>query len=82
MNDTHGHDVGDVVIKGLAEILTRAKRNTDAVARFGGEEFVIMCEETDERGAMLLAERVRESSSEPHSTRTGSRLRTAKVASA
>lgn len=60
VNDNHGHDVGDVVIKGLGEILRRAKRNTDAVARFGGEEFVIICEETDARGAMLLAERVRE----------------------
>jgi two-component system, cell cycle response regulator len=60
VNDTHGHDSGDVIIKGLGEILRRAKRNTDAVARFGGEEFVIICEETDARGAMLLAERVRE----------------------
>ncbi len=60
VNDTYGHDVGDVVIKGLGEVLRRNKRNTDAVARFGGEEFVVVCEETDERGAMLLAERVRE----------------------
>lgn len=60
VNDNYGHDVGDVVIKGLGDILRRAKRNTDAVARFGGEEFVIICEETDARGAMLLAERVRE----------------------
>jgi two-component system, cell cycle response regulator len=60
VNDSYGHDVGDVIIKGLGDILRRAKRNTDAVARFGGEEFVIICEETDARGAMLLAERVRE----------------------
>src|SRR6185369_8748748 len=60
VNDTYGHDVGDVVIKGLGEILRRMKRNTDAVARFGGEEIVVICEETDARGAMLLAERVRE----------------------
>jgi diguanylate cyclase (GGDEF)-like protein len=60
VNDTYGHDVGDVVIKGLGDILRRMKRNTDAVARFGGEEFVVICEETDARGAMLLAERVRE----------------------
>src|SRR4029450_7967572 len=60
VNDTHGHDVGDIVIRGMGEILRRAKRNTDAVARFGGEEFVVICEETDARGAMLLAERVRE----------------------
>jgi diguanylate cyclase (GGDEF)-like protein len=60
VNDTHGHDVGDVVIKGLGEVLTRQKRSTDIVARFGGEEFVVVCEQTDELGAMLLAERIRE----------------------
>jgi diguanylate cyclase (GGDEF)-like protein len=60
INDTYGHDVGDVVIKGFAEILRRTKRNTDAVGRFGGEEFVVVCEETDAAGAQLLAERIRE----------------------
>src|SRR4051812_48374155 len=59
VNDTYGHDVGDLVIKGFADVLKRVKRDTDAVGRFGGEEFVIVCEETDERGAMLLAERIR-----------------------
>ena len=60
VNDTHGHDVGDVVIKGLGEILRRQKRTTDVVARFGGEEFVILCEQTDEAGALQLGERIRE----------------------
>ena len=60
VNDTYGHDQGDVVLKGLGGILRKTKRATDAVARFGGEEFVIMCEETDADGAMLLAERIRE----------------------
>jgi two-component system cell cycle response regulator len=60
VNDTWGHDVGDLVIRGLGEILKRQKRNTDLVARFGGEEFVVLCEQTDEKGAMLLAERIRE----------------------
>jgi two-component system, cell cycle response regulator len=60
INDTHGHDVGDQVIKGLAGILRRLKRATDYVARFGGEEFVVICEETDAGGATQLAERVRE----------------------
>ncbi|HEX3772573.1 MAG TPA: diguanylate cyclase [Polyangiaceae bacterium] len=60
VNDTYGHDVGDVVIRGLADILKRQKRTTDFVARFGGEEFVTLCEQTDEKGAMLLAERIRE----------------------
>jgi diguanylate cyclase (GGDEF)-like protein len=60
VNDTHGHDVGDVVIKGLGDILRRQKRTTDLVARFGGEEFIVLCEQTEERGAVLLAERIRE----------------------
>ena len=60
VNDTYGHDVGDVVIRGLGDVLKRQKRNTDVVARFGGEEFVVLCEQTDEKGAMLLAERIRE----------------------
>jgi diguanylate cyclase (GGDEF)-like protein len=60
VNDTYGHDIGDVVIKGLAGLMRRTKRTTDAVARFGGEEFIVLCEETDRDGAMLLAERVRE----------------------
>jgi diguanylate cyclase (GGDEF)-like protein len=60
VNDNHGHDVGDVVIKELGRIHTRVKRATDHVARFGGEEFVVICEETDSEGAELLAERIRQ----------------------
>jgi two-component system, cell cycle response regulator len=60
VNDTYGHDVGDVVIRGVGDVLKRHKRNTDVVSRFGGEEFVALCEQTDASGAMLLAERIRE----------------------
>ncbi|MDH5492700.1 MAG: sensor domain-containing diguanylate cyclase [Myxococcales bacterium] len=60
VNDTYGHATGDVVIKELGAVLNRVKRETDIVARFGGEEFCILCEETDLEGAILLAERVRE----------------------
>jgi two-component system, cell cycle response regulator len=60
VNDTYGHATGDVVIRELGEILRRVKRETDIVARFGGEEFCVLCEETDAEGARLLAERVRE----------------------
>ncbi|HHH28401.1 MAG TPA: diguanylate cyclase, partial [Polyangiaceae bacterium] len=60
VNDTYGHDVGDVVIKELGAILMREKRDTDEVARFGGEEFCVLCEETDTDGALILAERIRE----------------------
>ncbi|HEY2734344.1 MAG TPA: sensor domain-containing diguanylate cyclase, partial [Polyangiales bacterium] len=59
VNDNHGHHVGDVVIRELGQILKRLKRETDVVARFGGEEFCLLCEETGTDGAMLLAERVR-----------------------
>jgi diguanylate cyclase (GGDEF)-like protein len=59
VNDTYGHDIGDVVIRGFAEVLKRVKRDTDIVGRFGGEEFVLVCEETDEKGGRQLAERVR-----------------------
>jgi diguanylate cyclase (GGDEF)-like protein len=60
VNDTYGHDVGDIVIKGLGDVLRRVKRDTDLVGRFGGEEFVIVCEQTDEQGAQNLAERIRQ----------------------
>lgn len=60
VNDVYGHATGDVVIKELGAILRSVKRETDIVARFGGEEFCILCEETDTEGAVLLAERIRE----------------------
>ena len=60
VNDTYGHATGDVVIRELGAILDRLKRETDIVARFGGEEFCLLCEETDADGAARLAERVRE----------------------
>jgi diguanylate cyclase (GGDEF)-like protein len=59
VNDTYGHDIGDVVIRGFADVLRRNKRDTDILGRFGGEEFVIVCEETAEKGAVQLAERIR-----------------------
>ncbi len=60
VNDTYGHAAGDRVLQELGRVLKRVKRETDLVARFGGEEFCVLCEETDARGARLLAERVRE----------------------
>jgi two-component system cell cycle response regulator len=60
VNDTYGHATGDRVLQELSRVLKRMKRETDLVARFGGEEFCVLCEETDARGAQLLAERVRE----------------------
>jgi two-component system cell cycle response regulator len=58
VNDTHGHDVGDRVIRGFADALRRTKRETDTLGRIGGEEFVVVCEQTDVDGAELLAKRI------------------------
>ncbi|TNC99780.1 MAG: response regulator [Gallionellaceae bacterium] len=59
VNDIHGHDVGDQVIKGLAEILKKAVRTSDLAIRFGGEEFLVLLPDTDSEGCMILAERIR-----------------------
>jgi hypothetical protein len=50
-----GRDTGG----GFGDVLRRTKRDTDAVGRFGGEEFIVVCEETDAKGAEFLAERNR-----------------------
>jgi two-component system cell cycle response regulator len=60
VNDSYGHAVGDEVLRAFSAILNKSKRATDDVGRFGGEEFVVVCEETDADGAVLLAERVRQ----------------------
>jgi len=59
LNDTYGHDVGDNVLKLVANILTNNTRSHDVVARFGGEEFVILLPETALSGAVVVAERIR-----------------------
>jgi two-component system cell cycle response regulator len=59
VNDTHGHDVGDEILKGFAARMKRAVRGADLVCRFGGEEFVIVMPETRLDVAKRVAERVR-----------------------
>lgn len=59
VNDTHGHDAGDAVLKQLSEAIVRASRSADLAARFGGEEFVILMPETDQAAATEAAERMR-----------------------
>ena len=60
VNDTHGHPMGDQVLKGVAKVVREQARDTDVVARYGGEEFAIVMPETDTRGALIIAERIRE----------------------
>jgi len=59
VNDTYGHHVGDEVLKMFAEVLRESARSVDLVARWGGEEFVVLCEETGREAAYQVAERIR-----------------------
>ena len=59
INDTWGHEVGDTVLCHVADVLRVTARKGDLACRVGGEEFVIVCRDTDSEGAMRLAERVR-----------------------
>jgi diguanylate cyclase (GGDEF)-like protein/putative nucleotidyltransferase with HDIG domain len=59
VNDRQGHQAGDLALCKLAEELDRWKRRIDRAARVGGEEFALLLPETDERGAFLVAERLR-----------------------
>jgi diguanylate cyclase (GGDEF)-like protein len=58
INDQFGHDAGDLVLKAIADDCSM-RRDTDIVARFGGEEFVLLLPETNESAAGLVAERLR-----------------------
>lgn len=64
VNDTYGHDLGDRVLKRVADVSVSIKRITDVAARIGGEEFALLLPETDQRGAVQLAQRLRESVAE------------------
>jgi diguanylate cyclase (GGDEF)-like protein len=59
INDTYGHHVGDIAIKKIAEIVQSNIKSTDRAARFGGEEFVVLLREADERTAQALGDRIR-----------------------
>ena len=61
INDTWGHAAGDQVLIKMTEALQAALREQDVLARFGGEEFSILLPETDRQGAIILAERLRDS---------------------
>jgi len=59
VNDRHGHQFGDTVLKEVSEILAKG-RKTDLVARFGGEEFTVLAQKLDPGNALKVAERLRE----------------------
>lgn len=59
INDQYGHAMGDVVLRGIAKLLARRIRSTDFVARFGGEEFVMLLPGADAEAALQLADQIR-----------------------
>lgn len=61
INDSRGHPVGDIVLQQIAGIMKVTARDTDSVARFGGDEFVILLPDTGWQGALTFAERLRRS---------------------
>lgn len=59
INDTYGHDVGDRVLKNLSKTVSKNIRVTDKVGRWGGEEFIVVLENTTKDEAFLMAEKLR-----------------------
>ena len=60
VNDEHGHQAGDQVLRKVGELVRATLRRTDVAGRYGGEEFAVLLPETDLEGALLVAERLRE----------------------
>lgn len=56
VNDRHGHARGDAVLSGVAQVLAERLRTSDLLARMGGDEFAVLCPETDARGAARVFE--------------------------
>lgn len=60
INDTYGHDIGDYVIKNVADSISATTRQTDLSFRYGGEEFLVLLNKTTLMGSTIIAERIRE----------------------
>jgi len=60
VNDHHGHLIGSKILVELAGLLKSAVRKVDAVARYGGDEYIIVLTDTNSKGAMIVAERIRQ----------------------
>jgi diguanylate cyclase (GGDEF)-like protein len=59
INDTFGHSTGDLAIKEITKVLSDSVRHEDMLARFGGEEFIVLLPQTSVKGAAEVAERMR-----------------------
>ncbi len=59
INDTYGHHIGDIILKSITKTVTQCTRKSDMFFRYGGEEFVLLLQNTTQKGAEKLAERIR-----------------------
>ncbi|MBC8286517.1 MAG: diguanylate cyclase [Nitrospinae bacterium] len=76
INDTHGHLAGDAVLVNISTLLNTEKREIDQVARWGGEEFLILLPETDLKGAVLHGNKIRELVSAKSTVHEGKEIHT------
>ena len=60
INDNHGHQAGDIILKDVAQIIRELVRSNDVVARYGGEEFIVLLSHKGKQKAIEIAERIRE----------------------
>lgn len=60
INDIHGHQAGDEVLREVARLIREQLRNTDVVVRYGGEEFAVLLDRADRRNALEMAQRIRQ----------------------
>jgi diguanylate cyclase (GGDEF)-like protein len=59
VNDKHGHDAGDAALRETTQVIHKNIRATDRFVRWGGEEFILFCEDTNAQHALLIAEKIR-----------------------
>jgi diguanylate cyclase (GGDEF)-like protein len=74
LNDTYGHFCGDYVLGEAASLMKKNLRKADVLARWGGEEFLIMLPDTDIKGARIMAENIRKTIANKHFHLAGENL--------
>jgi two-component system, cell cycle response regulator len=71
INDRYGHLAGNAVLSSLGQVLHQRVRGADIVGRFGGEEFAVVLPQTEQQGAVIVAEALRQAVSQSHATYDG-----------
>jgi diguanylate cyclase (GGDEF)-like protein len=74
INDTYGHDFGDVVLKRISSIMKKTLRKQDVVSRWGGEEFLLLLPETTITGGIIAAEKIRKAISQERFEQSGKKI--------